>query len=103
MKIIGELTGYIPNKLIGDLSNVHFYKPHIELVKKQLNNFVNQYGSPDFEFSDKAKHYFQGFRNEASNVDLLDYVLNNIDIEDFKFNNYKFFPAIGADMYEPKK
>ena len=28
---------------------------------------------------------------------------NNIDIEDFNFRNYNFFPAIGAEMYEPKK
>lgn len=100
MRIIAELTGYIPNKLIGDLSNVHFYEPHIDLVDKQLENSPTQFFSPEFQFSEKALREFERFRRGTIDLDA---VLYAIDIEDFNFRNYNFFPAIGAEMYEPKK
>lgn len=36
LKIFAKLTGYKAGTLIGDLTNVHIYKSHIEQVKEQL-------------------------------------------------------------------
>lgn len=42
--LIENWTGMRFRKLIGDLSNVHFYEPHIPQVKKQLERDVGLYG-----------------------------------------------------------
>lgn len=36
MLIIQKLTGYQPRYLIGNLSNVHIYEPHLDAVREQL-------------------------------------------------------------------
>lgn len=100
MRVIGELTQMIPNKLIGDLSNVHFYEPHIQLVEKQMENSPMKYQEPDFSFSMMAEELFASFRR--GNISL-DQVFKSLRIEDFLFTGYHSYPAIGAEMYAPKK
>lgn len=101
-KIIEELTGYVFLSLIGDLSNVHLYEPHIELAREQLKNNPTKYKAPEFKFSDKALTLFSEYK---AGVSTLDGVFNNLEIEDFIFEDYQRFPAIKAKMIapEPKK
>lgn len=104
MKIIHKLTNMIPGTLIGDLSNVHFYSPHIKAVEKQLSRNTYEFIEPKFRFSDKAEHYFEAFRNSTHQDNSnFDFVMNQLEISDFIFENYEFYPAIEAEMYEPKK
>lgn len=100
MKIIGELTNMIPNNLIGDLSNVHFYEPHIELVTEQLQVTHNDHPAVKFDFSDRLKERFKHFRDGQAT---LDEIFNEFEIKDFEFKDYLSFDAIKAEMYEPKK
>ena len=105
MRIIGEFTDMLPNNLIGDLSNVHFYEPHIELVTEQLQVTHDQHPAVNFNFSDRLKHYFEAYRNSelSDNGSNLDFIFNKFKIEDFEFKDYTSFDTIKAEMYEPKK
>ena len=78
-------TGLKFERLIGDLSNVHFYEPHIKLIKMQLDR------KP---FPDKPYMVINNF-NSFSNKDILD----SIDYRNIDIKNYKFHPAIKAEMY----
>ena len=43
--IIGNMTNMIPKGIIGDLSNVHIYEPHLDAVKTQLSRSTNMHNS----------------------------------------------------------
>ena len=97
-KIIQELTGYKSLGLIGDLSNVHLYEPHIEKAQVQMKLNPNKYGSPTFKFSENALNLFNLYKDKSVT---LDHVFNTLEIEDFIFENYESYPIIKAEMYEP--
>ena len=97
-KIIQELTGYKALGLIGDLSNVHLYEPHIEKAQVQMKLNPNKYGSPTFKFSENALNLFNLYKDKSVT---LDHVFNTLEIEDFIFENYESYPTIKAKMYEP--
>lgn len=101
LEIICQLTGMKPLGIIGDLSNVHIYEPHMMAVHEQVSKNPNKYPSAKFSFSSKAEHYFEGFRN-SGDIKNLDYVLTQLTIEDFIFE-YESFPAIKAEMLAPNK
>lgn len=96
--IIGTLTGIQPLSIIGDLSNVHFYKPHIEVVEQQLLNDVNTHSGCQLSFSDNYIRQVDEFRLGQTN---LDEFLSRISSEDFIFNNYNSYPALKGDMFAP--
>ena len=75
--IIGKATNMVPSHIIGDLSNVHIYEPHLDAVKKQLKNKSWTYESPSLEITGDGDK-----------------------IEDFKINKYESFPKIKAEMIE---
>lgn len=97
-KIIQELTGYKALGLIGDLSNIHLYEPHIEKAQVQMKLNPNKYGSPTFKFSEKLLRDFELFRR--GNIEL-SAVFHSMQIGDFIFENYESYPTIKAKMYEP--
>ena len=97
-KIIQELTGYKSLGLIGDLSNIHLYEPHIEKAQVQMKLNPNKYGSPTFKFSEKLLRDFKLFRR--GNIEL-SAVFHSMQIGDFIFENYESYPIIKAKMYEP--
>tara|TARA_R110000787_G_scaffold97665_2_gene201293 strand:+ start:1781 stop:2626 length:846 start_codon:yes stop_codon:yes gene_type:complete len=78
-QIIAKLTGLKFKKLIGDLSNIHFYEPHIKLVKKQLDR------SPIDQKTEFDICVGSG--------------IQDLHIDNFNINNYSFSPAIKAKMY----
>lgn len=85
--IIGKLTNMVPKTLIGDLSNVHIYEPHIDAVKEQLKR--EEYELPTLDID--------------SSVDFkdLESFLKTSSIDKFSLTNYKYHPAIKADMIAP--
>lgn len=89
MEIIGKMTNMIPNELIGDLSNVHIYHPHIEAVKTQLKNKVDKYWRPI-----KLKNLV-----EYNTVDdVTNDVIDLMEIKHFQLEDYESYPAIPAEM-----
>jgi thymidylate synthase len=89
-QIIGKLTNMVPKGIIGDLSNVHIYEPHMDAVNKQLNNNVNKYGKCEL---DNPMRVIKNLEN--SNID--DF-LKVTDIGKFNLKGYESYPAIPAEM-----
>jgi len=89
--IIGKMTNMIPKGIIGDLSNVHIYEPHMDAVKKQLNRDVNKYTNSELMISTLAQTNL--------NNDIMRHIDNgNINIKDFTLFDYKSYPPIKAKM-----
>jgi len=77
-KLIELQTGYQFHTLIADLSNVHFYGPHIPLIKQQLK---------------KRRHRPASFNFDSSTT------FDNININRFNLYNYVSEASIKAQMY----
>lgn len=97
-KIIEAMTGLYAINIIGDLSNVHFYEPHIETVREQLGRDVNQYQGCKLEFSEKFSNLADDFRDKK--ISYKEFV-NSLEIEDFIFAGYKSYPKLNASMFAP--
>lgn len=82
-KLIEKLTGYRFKTLVGDLSNVHFYGPHINAIQKQLSR-PRDIPGPRFEFKSSAE-------------------LDSLTIDDFLMYNYYPMPAIKAELFTKVK
>jgi len=78
-KLIEKETGLRFVTLIGDLSNVHFYEPHIILAVKQLWN------RPFDQITQLLI---------AKDASIFDLNINNLNI-----SNYKHHPAIKAELF----
>jgi len=88
-QIIGKMTNMIPKDIIGDLSNVHIYEPHMDAVNKQLKNDTNKYEKCELDD-------FSGFKMDMhENVDQW---LNSKEIPDFNLKEYNSYPSIPAKM-----
>lgn len=81
--IIEKLTSFKFTRLIGDLSNVHFYEPHLKAVEIQLNNSTVKVG---------PWVYFQPFET-----------INDLTIDHFNIVGYNPFPTIKADLIPKAK
>lgn len=89
--IIGKITNMIPEGIIGDLSNVHIYEPHLDAVKKQLNNKTDKYNNCTLQLNKTSELILKSDKS-------LDDKLNSLKIEDFKLSEYESYPSIKADM-----
>lgn len=99
LEFFSAITNMKPLGIIGDLSNVHIYEPHLMSVQEQLSKNPNKYSSAKFKFSDRAKKLFENYRLNTLSFDNL---IHNLEIEDFEFE-YESFPAIKAEMLAPNK
>lgn len=89
-QIIGKMTNMIPKDIIGNLSNVHIYEPHLDVVKEQLSRDVDKYGKCELDFGKVAQRSLIN--------DTLNKSINSLMINDFKLENYKSYPRIPAEM-----
>jgi thymidylate synthase len=94
-QIIGRMTNMVPKGVIGDLSNVHIYEPHLDAVKEQLSRNTNEYQNCELETDISLHNQFALFRNKELS---LDEILNEFSIGDFVLKNYESYPVIKADM-----
>lgn len=85
-EILGVLTNTVPMGIIGDLSNVHIYEPHLDAVKEQLSRDVNKYDGCKLDIKEIGWH--------ESVDDILEYLM----ISDFKLKEYNSYPRISAEM-----
>lgn len=88
--IIGKMTNMVPKSIIGDLSNVHIYEPHLDAVKEQLSRDVNKYDECELRFAGEESN--QGL--EKGNVD----IFNHLEIRNFRLRDYESYQAIPAEM-----
>lgn len=93
--IIGRMVNMIPLEIIGDLSNVHFYAPHLPVVKEQLTRNPNTYKGCQLQFTSEGEQKFQQF-DEDNDVDKL---FQSLEIEDFVFANYQSYDKLTAEMF----
>lgn len=87
--ILAKLTNMIPEGIVGNLSNVHIYEPHLDAVKEQLKNSTKKY--ENCELDD-----FGGFKMDMRED--IDQWLSSKDISDFKLVGYESYPRINAEM-----
>ena len=97
--IIGRMVRMKPLSIIGDLSNVHFYEPHIPIVLEQLKNNPNTYSGCGFEITFEGEKKFEKY-DEEENIDNL---FQSLEIQDFTFPGYQSFGKLKAEMFEQKK
>lgn len=89
-QIIGKMTNMIPVGIIGDLSNVHIYEPHLDAVKTQLSRDIDKYGECELDMSLLANlHLPNGMRDIDNKL---------IKIKDFNLKGYNSYPRIPAEM-----
>lgn len=93
-QIIGQMTNMLPDGIIGDLSNVHIYEPHMDAVKEQMFRDVDKYKDPWFSF-DYDTHMML---KEPSLIAVFDKILGQLNIKDFHLREYESYPAIKAEM-----
>jgi thymidylate synthase len=98
--MIGTFTNVVPLSLIGDLSNVHFYEPHVELVKQQLKNNPALHKGCQLKFSEG---YYIGVELYLKNEISFTEFIKGLTHEDFIFEGYTSFESIKGDMYAPIK
>lgn len=96
--MIGTMVGMVPLSIIGDLSNVHFYQPHIEVVEEQLRNNPSFYSGCTLAYSDRYISNLEDYKAERITFDEF---ISSLTYEDFYFENYESFPSLKADMFAP--
>lgn len=94
-QIIGKMTNMVPKGIIGDLSNVHIYEPHLDAVKEQLNRNIDKYDNTNLLMLDEF-HYITD--KELVGELSANEIINNLRIDMFKLNNYNSYPSIKAEM-----
>lgn len=93
--IIGKMTNMVPKGIIGDLSNVHIYEPHLDAVKEQLSRDIDKYGKCEVRL---PNYCFKNIKVKSRPWNLDDFQIDKCDINDFKLDNYKSYPKIPAEM-----
>ncbi len=94
--IIGKMTNMIPAGIIGDLSNVHIYEPHMEAVQTQLDNDINKYKDSHLVIDYDAG---QMLRNVPTMHESFTKAMNQLEIDEFVLAGYESYPRIKAEMF----
>ena len=87
-QIIGKLTNMKPKGIIGDLSNVHIYEPHLAAVKEQLSRSPHSHGKCELEC------FFEPNTKEDITAEFIDL----LKISHFELKGYTSEKGIPADM-----
>ena len=75
LEMFAQQVNMVPDKLIGDLTNVHIYQNQLDGVREQLANDVNEYEAPKLVLT-KAEDVF------------------SYKLEDFELVGYESYPTI---------
>lgn len=90
-QIIGKLTNMIPKGIVGDLSNVHIYEPHLDAVREQLSRDVDGHKECELVCNSNIKYDYDKGKSLTSTI-------NDLDILDFELLKYESYPRIPAEM-----
>lgn len=95
--IIEKITGYKALAIQGDLKKVHLYDNSINAVKEQLSRDPNKYDKCELSFKDEF-HYITD--KIISGEVIIDKIIEEMQIDWFKLENYESYPAINVEMLE---
>ena len=95
-QVIGKMTNMIPDGIIGDLSNVHIYEPHMDAVKLQLDNDVFKFSECELSISSEFAYECDKF-NKGEYFDF-NRLLERTVIKDFTLIDYESYEPIKAEM-----
>lgn len=93
--ILEQITGLSFLGLSADLSNVHFYQPHVEKVQEQILRSPDRYTGAKVKFSETASLLLKGDKSLKEKIQFL-------SPSDFELENYGSYDKLTAEMYEPK-
>jgi thymidylate synthase len=96
--ILEKVTGYKALGIQGNLNKVHLYDNSLNAVKEQLSRDVDKYNKCELNIEDRAEYY--RIKTYGLETCSLSNLLSNIEIQDFKLENYKSYPAINVKMLE---
>ena len=91
-QIIGKLTNMKPKGIIGDLSNVHIYEPHLNAVKEQLSRSQHTHNKCEFHIVNNS------ILNINPKEENLDELFRLLMIQDFELKKYTSEKRIPAEM-----
>jgi thymidylate synthase len=91
--ILEKITGYKALAIQGDLKKVHLYDNSLDAVKEQLSRDVDKYDKCELKMDTLTEVQLQKDIN----------LINDIEPESFKLQNYKSYPAINVKMLERDK
>ena len=99
LEIIAEITGYMPDELIGNLGDTHLYMDHLDQAKEQLSR--EPFGSPRLELN--TEFWCPGTEEgctglPGSYTKNFESLVKSFDIEDFQIFYYRYHPAIKAPL-----
>lgn len=90
--IIGRFTNMVPKGIIGDLSNVHIYEPHLDAVATQLGRKTTMWNTRcELIISNPANTLLSKFKD-------IDDIVKGLKINDFNLTKHTEQPAIKAEM-----
>jgi thymidylate synthase len=88
--ILEKITGYKALAIQGDLKKVHLYDNSLDAVKEQLSRDVDKYDKCELKMDTLTEVQLQKDIN----------LINDIEPESFKLQNYESYPAINVEMLE---
>lgn len=95
--IIGKMTNMVPKSIVGDLSNVHIYEPHLKAVEEQLSRSTSIFNSKcDLLINDNTKDILKTYSSQKEFS--LDKILDQLEIKDFSLSEHTELGPIKAEM-----
>jgi thymidylate synthase len=91
--ILEKITGYKALAIQGDLKKVHLYDNSLDAVKGQLSRDVDKYNKCELKMDTLTEVQLQKDIN----------LINDIEPESFKLQNYESYQAINVEMLERDK
>jgi thymidylate synthase len=88
--VLEKITGYKALAIQGDLKKVHLYDNSLDAVKEQLSRDVDKYDECELKMDTLTEVQLQKDIN----------LINDIEPESFKLQNYESYPAINVKMLE---
>lgn len=91
--ILGKITNMVPLEIVGSLRNVHIYDNAMDAIKEQMDRYQSKYEDIDLIIKDRPE-----YDRLRKGTCTLDNFLSNLEISDFKLNNYESYPPLKVEM-----
>ncbi len=92
LELFGKLVNMVPNELIANLGDAHIYLNQIEGVKEQLKR--DPFDLPTLRINTEFWPTNSGECGVGELTDNIDFLIKEMQIDDFQIENYKSHPSI---------